>query len=306
MSVEPPKSSLIRRVPRIIELWENNCDPTWTVLIRTAGPALTSAALMLVDIDMRGFMRGWILPKQKRGGGRILRGARARTVLTRTGRAVRSVAAFWGEGGQVSGRALHANRVAAGKQIGKAGHFLWELDQVTQRLLWFWLLVDVTTQFAYAWTSGIYTSEECSQSWDAAGKWTMTAPVAGCNDNPDITEMTEIIARNCDWVRGIRFFGAHYDGIAIVSCKVKGGRKTFFPQSQTLTIAKVDGISITPMFQFCADTEELNRNDEKTFGVACRFFRATSIKAFWSRECQNQAPDTYLEFDLQAFGNVST
>ncbi|MEE8540003.1 MAG: hypothetical protein V3S54_09305, partial [Woeseiaceae bacterium] len=46
---------------------------------------------------------------------------------------------------------------------------LWIIDGIGQRLLWWWLVTDITTMFAYNWTSMIYKTERCQMALGPGG-----------------------------------------------------------------------------------------------------------------------------------------
>jgi len=65
------------------------------------------------------------------------------------------------EVGELLGRHLPGATVLEARQVSKAEKFLWRVDGLAQRGLWYWMIADIAEDFTVNWTTALYQSEEC-------------------------------------------------------------------------------------------------------------------------------------------------
>lgn len=149
----PKQPGFIDKVNGIINYVENPCDAPWIIYFETALPALGTAILTLLDFGFDDVVRGALRP----------RGLRTRK-HTRRGRRGRSRFGGIPELGELIGSSLPGAQEAKGRSVTQGVKNLWIVDGVLQRILWYWLVVDVTVEFFYAWASAINESVFCKKT----------------------------------------------------------------------------------------------------------------------------------------------
>lgn len=142
----------IDRVNYTIDVVEGGaCGTKWWLYIETARPAAVQAFWMITCFDLLDVFRLFFRPvglaraaKPRGGGGH--RGRRGGLGFFRkTARKIPGV------------KSLQARR------LGTASKALWIFDGWTQRILWYWLMIDIGTSFLYNWASLIRKTEACQQ-----------------------------------------------------------------------------------------------------------------------------------------------
>lgn len=160
----PQPPGVIDRVNYVIETWNNPCDAPWYVYLETAKPAALEALVMLACFDVDDVVRYIFRPANLRGGGHIRsrrRGRKGRK-RARLGERIRNKVAPL--------RAIKHRKVTTGVKT------LWVIDGIGQRLLWWWLVIDVATGFAYNWTSLLYKTEHCQMALGPGALGAETGP----------------------------------------------------------------------------------------------------------------------------------
>jgi hypothetical protein len=211
----PRPPDLGGKINFVVEMWNNPCDAPWYVYVETAWPAALQMVITLFCFDFDDLVRwifrplglwpmGFGIRRRGRRGGRRRRGLGAR---------VKSKLPFL--------------LAVEGRQVTNGVKNLWRIDMIGQKLLWWWLVLDATTTFAYNWTSAIYKTE-----WCQAKKATGAGAAEGASSIyggllPPITIKTENIQYNRGTVLvtvyAIRIEEGHYritgavEGIASTS-----------------------------------------------------------------------------------------
>ena len=145
-----PNVSLDDKINGIIEDIENPCFAPWYVYLRLAKKPLFNAVIALLLFGFDDVIRGYFRPAPLRAKPHMRRG-RPR-IPRRPGLP---------EIGEWVGRNLPGAAEAAGRRISAGQSILWMLDGVAQRGLWYWLVLDVSTDFVYGWASAVQESEFC-------------------------------------------------------------------------------------------------------------------------------------------------
>jgi len=151
----------IEKVNGIMNYFEYSCDINWMLYLELAAPAAGHALLTLVEFDFADVVRGALRPRglrSHRHGRRGRRGGRGRPGIP--------------EFGELIGKNIPGSDDWRGRQISGGAKQLWLLDGVIQRVLWYWLVVDVTIDFYYEWTSAIMQSEACHEEFTNACHYT--------------------------------------------------------------------------------------------------------------------------------------
>lgn len=145
----PRPPGFFGQVNYVINAWSNPCDAPLAIYVETLGPAALRALISLVCFGIDDVIR-WIF--RPAGIGRRVRRTRRgkagqrRSLVSRA----RSRVPVW--------TALHRRHVTNGVKN------LWIIDTVGQRILFWWMVIDVAAEFAYNWTTLIYKSEQCQMA----------------------------------------------------------------------------------------------------------------------------------------------
>lgn len=148
----PQPPGFIEKVNGIINFAQNPCNAPWYLYAETALPAAGKAILTLLDFGFDDVVRGALRPRGLRSHGHT-RGRK------RGGGGSRGIP----EIGELIGSQIPGAETAKGRQISQGVRHLWIVDGVLQRLLWYWLVVDVTVDFFYNWSTAIMQTEFCSK-----------------------------------------------------------------------------------------------------------------------------------------------
>lgn len=143
----PP--GIIDRVNYVTKSLNNPCDVPWVVYAETAGKAALTVAIAVVCFDIFDVARFVFRPAGLRSGRHLSRGKKGSNKRRKKG----------------LGRKL-ANKVPIlatlnQRSVSNGVKHLWIIDGIGQRLLWWWLMIDVTTGFFYNWTTMLKKTEQC-------------------------------------------------------------------------------------------------------------------------------------------------
>ena len=155
----------------VIRLVSFDCNGTWVVFVDTLKPAAGEMAIALLSFGWDDVARGFLRPS----------GIRARHRLGRRGRkgghrrARRGIKIFdkIPEIGEWIGKHLPGATIVRGRNVGGFQRWLWTIDGVLQRGVFYWMMVDVISDFGYAWLLGIMRHEAC---WTVGEGWAQGGP----------------------------------------------------------------------------------------------------------------------------------
>ena len=148
----PRPPGIIDRVNYLVNSCNNPCDVPWAVYVETALPAALEAVIAVVCFDIGDVARFIFRPasvRSGRHGSRKRKGQHGRKPKGFRARLAAKLPPF---------EALQQRKIAQGVRN------LWIIDGIGQRLLWWWLVADVTTGFLYNWTSMIQKTEICQMA----------------------------------------------------------------------------------------------------------------------------------------------
>jgi len=154
MPKPPMDASYFDKVNFVIDSWSRFCDAPWYIYVETLKPAALEAFITLATFGWDDVARGYFRPKNS-GPMR-----RSRKKKGRKGRGLRGLP----ELGEETGKRLPGAEQMKGERWSTAGHALWRIDAIAQRALFWWLVADVTSDFAVNWTSALYETVFCQAS----------------------------------------------------------------------------------------------------------------------------------------------
>ena len=151
----------LRKINYVTKFWFNPCSAPFYVYVETALPALLELLISYNTFGTSDISRNSLGRSQVRWTRRLFSGWR---------------------------------RYAPYRKIGGTG-FLFRADGVVQRLLWWWLVADLTVDFLYNWTSlvnrtewctgnGIYQAVQISGAFPCADAWS-GVPINQVTQNKD-------------------------------------------------------------------------------------------------------------------------
>lgn len=167
MTPVPSTREFLGSLNTIQTLVESTCEDKWEVLIQTALPAAGDALYILFTPDPGEIIENYLQPRGRRGDAKRARRGYGTRLATRYGAlrwfqrvGIPDIDAIIGH--KLPGRDFFRGRQAGG--IERA--FWWSIDRV-DRLLWYWMLLDLSGNFVVEWASGIMESRFCTNSFDA-------------------------------------------------------------------------------------------------------------------------------------------
>ncbi len=151
---KPPKDpDYFDKVNYVIDSWAQPCDAPWYIYIETLKPAALEAFIMLLSFGWGDVIRGRFRPK-----------GLGRRTGKRKGRWAKRLPRF-PEIGNTLGKLIPiGEQIEDFSTAGLKSRFLWRIDNVIQGALFYWLVADVTIDFAFNWTSLLYKTEWCKAS----------------------------------------------------------------------------------------------------------------------------------------------
>ena len=162
MPKPPVDPGYFDKVNYVIDAWTVACDAPWYIYVETMGPAALEAFITLLTFGWDDVARGFWRP----------RGLNPRRTGKRKGKWRRRIPRFPELGEEIGKRLPGADKIK-GRKWGAGGKWLWRVDTIAQRALFWWLVVDVTIDFAFNWTSLLYETEWCKQS--SLGRFSYTS-----------------------------------------------------------------------------------------------------------------------------------
>lgn len=160
---------------KVEEIIENPCDGDWWVYVKTAVPAAGNALWMLLIPSPDEILEEYLDPSKTRG--RAKRGFQGqwRRFTTGGGGKGRGRRGGFPDPDGIVAEWLPGRQLFAGRRISALEHIFWTTLNTADRIAWYWLLIDVTSDFIYEWHSGIMESSCEEEPQPAAGYWSRSA-----------------------------------------------------------------------------------------------------------------------------------
>lgn len=145
----------------VVDYFESDCHPDWHVYVETLFPALGQAVLVLLSFGLDDVLRGYFRPAGGRGFGGLSRASRRYRSPSKLQRSRGILKGGIPELGELTGRRLPGAQIVQARRVGTAEKFLWKVDGLAQRGLWYWMIADVLDDFTVNWTSALMRSQDC-------------------------------------------------------------------------------------------------------------------------------------------------
>ena len=150
MPMPPQGPDYFDKVNYVIDAWSEPCEAPWFIYVETLKPALITAFITLITFGWDDVARGFFRP----------RGLGPRRTGKRKGKWAKRIPRFPEIGNTIGANIPGADSVK-GWKWNSAGKTLWRIDTISQAVLFAWLVVDVTIDLAYNWTSLLYNTHWC-------------------------------------------------------------------------------------------------------------------------------------------------
>lgn len=161
MPTPPKHPDYFDKVNFVIDSWTTGCEAPWYVYVQTMKPAALEALITLLTFGWDDVARGYFRP----------RGLQGRRTGKRKGKFSKLGKAF-PELGEMLGEKLPGAEQVKGARWSDGLKTLWRIDTAIQQVLFYWLVADVTIDFAFNWTSLLYESYWCRKP--DAGRFSYT------------------------------------------------------------------------------------------------------------------------------------
>jgi hypothetical protein len=150
--------SMWQRWNTIIRFFEFDCGGDWWLYLELAGPPLGELLLAIIGFDWDDVARGFLRPEGLRNRFRFRRGnpkKKSRLEIP--------------ELGELIGEHLPGAELIKARPLTTAERWLWIVDGFFQRMFYYWLIIDATTDFLYHWGTSIMRSKECATKGEDGG-----------------------------------------------------------------------------------------------------------------------------------------
>lgn len=165
--------SAVGRLNTVTALWEFSCNAEntdkWIVLAETLLPAVGELWLGMVGFDWDDIARAFFRPTGLRFRYKM-RDGKKKSKKTKLQKAWNFL---FPEIGELVAAKLPLARFVKGRKVGNAQRWLWVVDGVAQRALYYWLLVDLGIDFAYNTSSSLIKNPRC---WKSGSGWFQGGP----------------------------------------------------------------------------------------------------------------------------------
>ncbi len=149
------------KVNYVIDAWTIACDAPWYIYVEALKPALLNAFITLISFGWADVARGYARPPDRSSRRRSGKGK------GKGGRGLRGLPEF----GNMAGRNLPGSEEVRGANWSNGAKTLWRIDTVAQAALFWWLVADVTIDFAFEFTSLLYETRWCLDASRGRFSW---------------------------------------------------------------------------------------------------------------------------------------
>jgi len=158
MPPPPGDPGFFDKVNYVIDAWSRPCEAPWYIYVECLKPAALNAFITFITFGWSDVARGFARPK----------GLNKRRSGKRKGKWNRRIPRF-PEIGNMLGSHLPGSDAARSANWSIGAKALWRIDGIAQHFLFWWLVADITNDFAFEFTSCLYETRWCEAS--AAGRF---------------------------------------------------------------------------------------------------------------------------------------
>lgn len=160
----PEVPGIIERVNYVKDFICDPCDAPFIVYVETFLPAFGQLLLEWYSFGLDDIIRGYFRPAGlvSHGHKRRLADRKKRRKKNKLIRALDEIIGF--EPGEVIAKNLPLQQNMKFRKISDGVRHLWIIDGIMQRAFYYWMVIDLVTEFAYRWTSLLMKTEYCQAS----------------------------------------------------------------------------------------------------------------------------------------------
>lgn len=164
---KPRIPDIEERIDFVVQFFIDGCDAPITVWMEKFWPAFTRLVLQWYTLDLVNMFKAWLQPglyaiegrnSRHWGGGK--KGKR-HWAWQRLG----TVITF--DPGQWLGEKMWGHDELRARPLPPGASFLWIFEGVIERFLWYCMVLDLVTEFAYSWCSAVAETKYCAMADDA-------------------------------------------------------------------------------------------------------------------------------------------
>lgn len=155
----------------VIDVLDTPCEDKWTVVVQTALPAAGDALTLLAIPQPKEILEEYLNPKEARRGRRASRKRRGLRRLRSANGKIRRRFPRPPNIDELIAARLPGSHAIQGRRAGRGDIWIFEGIDIVDRVLWYWLLLEVNEQFWYSWSSQIMQAQFCSRPWDGIVHW---------------------------------------------------------------------------------------------------------------------------------------
>lgn len=152
------------KVNGIVRYIEDPCDAPFLLYVELAKKPALKAVLTFFTFGMSDIARGYFRPKGLRSRRHGRGGKKSGVGRSRIGRALGRVPGLGDDVGNFVGKNLPGGETLSQRHVTQGVKNLWIVDGLLQRALFYWLIVGITTDFLYEWSSLLQQSEFCKRT----------------------------------------------------------------------------------------------------------------------------------------------
>lgn len=160
----PEAPGIIERVNYVKDFICDPCEAPFIVYVETFLPAFGELVLEWYGFSLDDIIRGYFRPAGlvSHGHKRRLADRKKRRKKNKLIRALDEIIGF--EPGEVIAKNLPLQQNMRFRKISDGVRHLWIIDGIMQRAFYYWMVIDLVTEFAYKWTSLLMKTEYCQAS----------------------------------------------------------------------------------------------------------------------------------------------
>lgn len=278
----PQERDFLGSLNAIKKITESTCADKWDIMVETAIPAAGEALWLLLVPDPGEILENYLNPRSRRSQRKRGAAGTGQRQMTRYGQM-----RWWQKIGfpdldQIIADRLPGADAIRGRKVGTAEKWLWQGIDVVDRVLWYWLLIEVGRTFVVEWGSGIVESRFCTNP--------MLSLFTGFGDveptstnNPFWSDEGDVFVQtNNGWlIQGGGTLRRENDFIRVdgpVAATITGTiQEPGFPTKSPVRMRVVTSTGSTVIQIVESDTKELAQGDTFEFGVTFTALPFTSI-----------------------------
>jgi len=164
----PPAPGFFKKVNYVVDFVLDPCHAPILVYVELAAVPFGDLVLAWLTFGWDDIARGYFRPTKALRGGRSFRRGKRPKGWGRIPGAFRKIPGIGDDVGNWFGKKIPGHKELAGRSVSQGQKFFWIVDGLIQRLLLYWLIVDILSDFFYEWATLIDASEFCQERVDGS------------------------------------------------------------------------------------------------------------------------------------------